>query len=268
MIKRIFYYRNSGLEIFTEIKSYYFNFFSAEIMQGFFSELKEIFQDKYFPINIGKNLMGFIKVNKNFLNKAGYKRYLTKENNFLDFISSYSSKGNTCEMCIFDILIMINILSNRSYIDLFQYPVFPLLYFYDNKKINEKLNRDLKKHIGFQTISEKAKQRKEFFNESFTGQKDELLYGRDQDNEQPFYFNTHYSNVVYTSNYLIRLFPYSFCAIELQGDGFDDPNRLFYSIENTFYNISAQKSDLRETIPEFFYFPEIFININIFYHII
>ena len=213
MIKRIFYYRNSGLEIFTETKSYYFNFFSAEIMQGLFSELKEIFQDKYFPINIGKNLMGFIKVNKNILNKAGYKRYLTKENNFLDFISSYSSKGNKREMCIFDILIMINIISNRSYSDLFQYPVFPLLYFYDNKKINEKLNRDLKKHIGFQTISEKAKQRKEYFNESFTGQKEELLYGRDQDNEEPFYFNTHYSNVVYTSNYLIRLFPYSFCAI-------------------------------------------------------
>ena len=66
-------------------------------------------------------------------------------------------------MCIFDILIMINILSNRSYIDLFQYPVFPLLYFYDIKNKIGKFNRVLKKHIGFQTITEKGKQRKEFF---------------------------------------------------------------------------------------------------------
>ena len=61
---------------------------------------------------------------------------------------------------------------------------------------------------------------------------------------------------------MIRLFPYSFCAIELQGDGFDDPNRLFSSIRDTFYNMSTQKSDLRELIPEFFYLPEMFININ------
>ena len=64
---------------------------------------------------------------------------------------------------------------------------------------------------------------------------------------------------------MIRLFPYSFCAIELQGSGFDDPNRLFFSIEHTFYNISSQKSDLRELIPEFFYLPEMFININYIY---
>ena len=61
---------------------------------------------------------------------------------------------------------------------------------------------------------------------------------------------------------MIRLFPYSFLAIELQGNGFDNPNRLFFSIEDTFYNISSQKSDLRELIPEFFYLPEMFINFN------
>ena len=52
------------------------------------------------------------------------------------------------------------------------------------------------------------------------------------------YIQNLYSNCVYVSNFMIRLFPYSFCAIELQGDGFDDPNRLFFSIDETFYNIS------------------------------
>ena len=80
--------------------------------------------------------------------------------------------------------------------------------------------------------------------------------------EKPIYFKTHYSNNVYTSNFLIRIFPYSFLAIELQGCDFDSPDRLFFSIEETFYNISYQKSDVRELIPEFYYFPEIFMNIN------
>ena len=61
---------------------------------------------------------------------------------------------------------------------------------------------------------------------------------------------------------MIRLFPYSFNAIEFQGDGFDSPDRLFYSIPSMYKNIASLKSDLRELIPEFYYFPEMFLNIN------
>jgi hypothetical protein len=60
----------------------------------------------------------------------------------------------------------------------------------------------------------------------------------------------------------MRVFPYSFLSIELQGGGFDSPNRLFFGIEHSFFNISCTKSDLRELIPEFYYFPEMFSNIN------
>ena len=35
-----------------------------------------------------------------------------------------------------------------------------------------------------------------------------------------------------------------------------------FSIFNYIFNISFQKSDLRELIPEFYYFPEIFWNLN------
>jgi hypothetical protein len=48
----------------------------------------------------------------------------------------------------------------------------------------------------------------------------------------------------------------------MQGDNFDAPNRLFYSLEVTFNNISFQRGDVRELIPEFFYLPEMFLNIN------
>ena len=71
-----------------------------------------------------------------------------------------------------------------------------------------------------------------------------------------------YSNITFTCNYLIRVFPYSFIAIEYQGDGFDDPNRFFYSIKVTLTNTLNQRGDLRELIPEMFYFPPLFYNIN------
>jgi len=61
---------------------------------------------------------------------------------------------------------------------------------------------------------------------------------------------------------VIRIFPYSFCFIELQGKGSSDPNRLFFSLESTFHAIGYQKSDIRELIPEFYYLPEMFLNIN------
>ena len=61
---------------------------------------------------------------------------------------------------------------------------------------------------------------------------------------------------------MARLFPYSFSYFELIEDGFENPNRLFFSIEQTFYDISSKQSDLRELIPEFFYLPEMFMNIN------
>jgi hypothetical protein len=51
-------------------------------------------------------------------------------------------------------------------------------------------------------------------------------------------------------------------AIEIQGDGFDAPNRLFHSVKKAMQNTLSQKSDLREFIPELYYFPELFTNKN------
>ena len=84
----------------------------------------------------------------------------------------------------------------------------------------------------------------------------------DEDYNEKSYFNLFYSNITYTCNYLIRVFPYSFIGIEYQGDGFDDPNRLFFSIKSTFFNTLNQWADLRELIPEIFYFPPLFYNKN------
>jgi hypothetical protein len=60
----------------------------------------------------------------------------------------------------------------------------------------------------------------------------------------------------------MRLFPFTHISIELQGKGFDKPDRLFLSVKNSFFNSTSQKGDVRELIPEFFYLPEMFRNIN------
>ena len=251
-IKKIYYYRKSAIEIFNFRKSYYFNFFSEEDFNNFFEYLSPYYGTSYFPININKNIIGYIKLNSASQNLIES----IKNNDFIQFISNKTSNGELCEMSNFDLILLINLLSNRSYNDLNQYPIFPMLYFYDNN--NKIIKRDFKEHIGFQSETDLQKRRKELIIETYKSNKED----EDIEENDLFYFNAHYSNIVYTSNFMIRLFPYSFLCIELVGNGFDNPNRLFCSIEETFYNISVQKSDLRELIPEFFYLPEMFMNIN------
>ena len=83
-----------------------------------------------------------------------------------------------------------------------------------------------------------------------------------QINQIPYYFGSHYSNPTYISNYLTRTFPFSLTAIEIQGEKFDDPDRMFLSMQKTFESASSLKDDIRELIPEFYTLPEIFLNIN------
>ena len=81
-------------------------------------------------------------------------------------------------------------------------------------------------------------------------------------NQYPYNYGSHYSNSTYVSHFLSRIFPYSFISIEIQGNKFDDPERMFYSIDKTFTSVSTLKDDVRELIPEFYFIPEIFKNIN------
>ena len=188
------------------------------------------------------------------------KRWIN-ENNHYGYINN--------DISTFDLIILLNLISNRSYNDLYQYPVFPVLYLYDKIDQNEKVTtnnlickpRTLSSHIGFQTDTKGGEARKKMFINSYEMAKEEINDGI-SDITEAYYFNTNYSNNVYTCDFLLRIFPYSFIAIEIQGDGFDDPNRLFHAIENTFYSISTLNTDLRELIPEFYFFPEMFININ------
>ena len=81
-------------------------------------------------------------------------------------------------------------------------------------------------------------------------------------NQIPFFYGTHYSCPTFVSHYLMRIFPFSFISIEIQGNKFDDPDRIFISLERTFETASTLKDDIRELIPEFYTLPEMFLNKN------
>ena len=274
ILRRIYFYRKSAVEIFTENKSYYFNFADKTSEQNEkncldFINMFGFFISEFSPVAINKEIIGYSRkfedLLKSYKNKE--KKYdISEEGNkfILSLFEHWADNNNNIEFSTLDLLIYLNLLSNRSYNDLFQYPVFPLLFFYDKDKDNEYnyIERKLNKHIGFQDGSERAKTRKKLIKVTYKNSMKEYEELGEEEAEVPSYFSTHFSNNFYVSNFMIRLFPYSFLAIEQQGKGFDSPNRLFFSIEDTLFNISFVKSDLRELIPEFYYFPEMFWNLN------
>ena len=78
----------------------------------------------------------------------------------------------------------------------------------------------------------------------------------------PFYYGSHYFNPIYIIHFLVRLLSYSQTMIEMQGNRFDEPERLFLSLASTIQSITSQNSDVRELCSEFYYLPELFTNIN------
>ena len=240
---RIYYYRSTGFEIFTtDNKSYYFNFWEIFKINSN-HRIVSIFEKNFLPIK---------EENGKFIGWYNPDYFDLLFPLFSEEIYKWNEKNYYYSN--FDKLMLINLFSNRSLNDLNQYPVFPMLYY----EIG--LKRAMDQHIGFQDLTEESKSRMQLIKDSYYYEN--CYESETEDNNEKAYFNLYYSNITYTCNYLIRVFPYSFIAIEYQGDGFDDPNRLFYSINSTMHNTLNQRSDLRELIPEFFYFPQLFYNIN------
>ena len=274
IIRRIYFYKKSGIEIFYGNKSYFFNFYDEKNSENIINLLVYYSQKEFLPININGHIIGFTKIfidifNNNEYNEKNNDIIFIKDKYVNDLVNNwikFDKNNNIVEKRVssFDSLILLNLLGNRSFIDIYQYPIFPILFFYDLNDNQQYINiqRDLENHIGFQIVTKNSENRKKKIINIFESKKYELE--NDLINEEnAYYFESNFSNIKYTCNYLLRIFPYTFMAIELQGDGFDYHKNLFTNIEDTFYSISCKENDLRELIPEFFYFPEIFLNINL-----
>ena len=179
---RVYYYRDSGLEIYTfDNKSYYFNFWkNLRIKET--QEIIQIFNTNLISIKDSRNnILGWFN------------------NDYIDLLNPlfnediFSWDKKKFYYSNFDKLMIINIFSNRSFNDLNQYPVFPMLY----NKIGK--TRNLEQHIGFQELTKDGIERKQLIIDSYNAFKNIK-----EDNKELYYFNIMYSNGVYTCNYLIH----------------------------------------------------------------
>ena len=292
IFRRRYYYTNSALEIYTNTnKTFYFNFKYEKDREVVIDDiLKKL--EEYVQIVDDLKDNNYIVGYENRINRKKKKDKIK--------LSKKLKKWKNWEMTNFEFLMWLNIFGNRSYNDISQYPVFPwILSNYEDplqvQKTKQKSNtividrqeylmkkmsarnptiigniyeeedefdidyeyRDMNLPMGMLELNEEGMKRKELFLETY-----ETLKQDPDESMKPYVFGSNYSNPVYVCNYLMRLFPFVHISIELQGKKFDDPNRLFISVKQSFYNSITQKTDVRELIPEFFYLPEMFRNIN------
>lgn len=171
--------------------------------------------------------------------------------------SGYTQKWMNREISNFEYLMLLNTIAGRSYNDLSQYPVFPwIIADYASEELDltkPETFRDLSKPIGVVNPKNEAEVRAKY--EGF----------EDPSGMIPkFHYGTHYSNSAGVLHYMIRVEPFTSLHIELQSGRFDVADRQFHSIPQTWKLLMDNPNDVKELIPEFFYFPEFLKNMNQF----
>ncbi|XP_078109197.1 neurobeachin-like protein 2 isoform X2 [Sander vitreus] len=171
--------------------------------------------------------------------------------------SGLTQKWVCREISNFEYLMQLNTISGRTYNDLSQYPVFPwILCDYTSPTLNledPSVFRDLSKPIGVVNSRHAQNVREKY--ESFedpTGTIDKFHYG------------THYSNAAGVMHYMIRMEPFTTLHIQLQSGRFDCADRQFHSVAAAWQARMESPADVKELIPEFFYYPEFLQNMNDF----
>ena len=268
IFKKRYYYVEDSLEIFTYTnKSYYIKFNTKKDREDFYQYI----------IN-------------------------TKDISLLkEDVLSITKKWEHWDISTFTFLSFLNNFGSRSFKDLTQYPVFPwIIKDYESKKLNvfnETNIRELQKPIGALGSKQRISCFMQNYNESkelelsnqeknqkenhknIKNEENNNLFDANSKNaeneenkndsenkivevEKRYFYSSHYSNPFYVVHYMYKLFPYCCCAIELQGDGFDKRERQFISIIESWKNCMNENTDVRELIPEFYFLPEMFVNLN------
>ena len=290
ILPRNYFYQETAIEIYTfSNKSYFLNFKTKKEMQKFRDDILN--HDTFVSI-----------IGRDFKNEkiVGYKKSKNPKTKLFKVIEIMNDWKNN-KISTLKYLMYINIFSGRSFNDLTQYPVLPwIITNYNKEELTKDDIRDLSIPVGMIAVSDKAIKRKEIFLEFYDTLKNEFkenngefnykeylnkggeyleLYqtkmkknkteeeknddlGKIQINQIPFFYGTHYSCPTFVSHFLMRVFPFSLVSIEIQGNKFDDPDRIFISMERTFESASTLKEDIRELIPEFYTLPEMFLNKN------
>ena len=261
--RRRYFFKKQAIEIFTEDrKSYFFKVKDTSIdyfIDNIKYYMKQDIEDICILYNKFGEKIGFMNKNNILLNFN--MNFIYYEKKILNLKNLYE-KWYKWEISTLKLLMILNIYANRSYNDINQYPVFPWIitdFESDTLPNFDQPNfiRQMGKPMGMMDYTNESKERKENYELHWKENENDTVKDENYDR-----YGSHYSTSLYLTYYLVRVFPFSYIRIELQGKKFDDPNRLFNSVANSYENALTQKSDLRELIPEFFCFPEMFLNVN------
>lgn len=230
ILKRRYLHIDNSVEVFTTSnRSYFFIFANDPVRMSFLKQIKAMK-----PPNCR-----FIQL------KDAIKFYHEM---------SLAKKWNNGEISNYEYLYWLNILAGRSFHDLAQYPVFPwVIADYTSQTLDltkESSYRDLSKPMG--ALNEERLEQLDF------------LYKETKDTPMAALYRFHYSTAAYVIGYLIRVEPFTSLHIDLQSGKFDHPNRLFYSIPESYGSCVSKNPDFRELIPEFFTFPDMINNTDRF----
>ncbi|KAG0534790.1 hypothetical protein BDA96_04G310100 [Sorghum bicolor] len=157
------------------------------------------------------------------------------------------------EISNFEYLMELNTLAGRTYNDITQYPVFPwVIADYKSKTLDlesPSTYRDLSKPIGALNPPRLKK-----FQDHYSSLKDPII--------PKFHYSSHYSNPGTVLYYLARIEPFSILYAQLQGAKFDHDDCAFSDIAGTWNGVLEGMNDVKELVPEMFYLPEVFTNVN------
>ncbi|CAD8118197.1 unnamed protein product [Paramecium sonneborni] len=260
-------FENFGLDISEQVVQYKFQKDSLLRVEKQklipLCQIKEVFARMYLAQGTGIEL--FISNNKTYFfnlfnNRQSVIKILSQNVNVIMNPSEQFKKSGLMEkwrrgeITNFQYLMEINKYSGRTYNDLNQYPIFPwvIANYVDFDRENKEHYRRLDQPMG--ALNQK---RLENFLERFkeADQEDINMY---------FIYGTHYSHSAIVMSFLMRMEPFASLHQEMQSGKFDKADRLFHSLEQQWYSVMNSSSDVKELIPEFFYFSEFLKNKNKF----
>ncbi|KAL3923975.1 MAG: hypothetical protein SGPRY_004056, partial [Prymnesium sp.] len=192
---------------------------------------------------------------------------------FKSMLHELQEEWHRREISNFEYLMRLNELAGRTYNDLNQYPVFPwVLRDYSSPSLDlsdPKVYRDFGLPMGAQAMPLHPSWLFRGSNSAVALAEPEQremvcrMYDEFADDSIPkFHYGSHYSTMGFVLYYLMRVEPFSSYHKGLQSGRFDHADRLFHSIESTYYSCTHSTSDVKELVPEFFYLPDMFLNRN------
>lgn len=238
-----------GILRITDIRLYFqpiFKISSKKSINVKFSSMTQLFKRRLHLMNIGLEIVTnkkslLLEFENQNLRDTFYSLIFEHKNDECEIdisIEKFTSLWIQGKISNYEYLIKLNSAANRTRNNLSQYPIFPWTITNWTSEIidlNNKDNyRDLSKPIGALNPS----RLKDFLN-------------RFKDMPEPkFIYGTHYSTSAYVIGYLARKYPEY--MLKLHSGRFDNPDRVFNSIDidwNICYN---NPSSLKELIPEFY----------------